>query len=125
VFVSHGAGDTWIAKQIARCIGDLGIQTFLDAYDIETGDDIESRISEGLRTCDELLVLLTPMSHRRAWLWMELGAARLSGKRVSVILCAIAVEDLDREYGAGLLLRQLSRNLNDIDVYFNELNRRR
>jgi hypothetical protein len=41
VFVSHGARDTWIAKQIARCIHDLGVDTFIDAYDIETGDDIE------------------------------------------------------------------------------------
>jgi hypothetical protein len=125
VFVSHGARDSWLAKQIARCIGELGVDTFLDAYDIETGDDIESRIWKGLSVSDELLVLLTPMSDRRGWVWMEIGAARASGKRVSAVLYGITVDDLEREHGAGPLVRQLARHLNDIDSYFDELKRRR
>ncbi len=39
VFVSHSSRDTWVAKQIAREIGQAGAETFLDAASIEVGDD--------------------------------------------------------------------------------------
>ncbi|HEY1935098.1 MAG TPA: toll/interleukin-1 receptor domain-containing protein [Acetobacteraceae bacterium] len=39
VFVSHGSHDTWIARQMARRIDDCGATTFIDVYDIKTGDE--------------------------------------------------------------------------------------
>jgi hypothetical protein len=40
VFVSHGSHDTWIAKQMARCIEACDATTFVDVYDIKTGDEL-------------------------------------------------------------------------------------
>ena len=124
VFISHGARDMWIAKQIGRCINDVGAQIFLDAYDLATGDDIESRIWANLKGCDELLALFTPQSDRRGWVWMEIGAARAMSKRVAAVLYGVTVADLEREHGAGPILRLLARDLNEIDLYFDELRAR-
>ena len=126
VFVSHGARDAWIAKQMARCIGDIGAGTFLDAYDIATGDEFETRIREALSKCDELLALFTPLSIRRAWVFMEIGAAWMQGKRVSAILYGLSLRDFDAESGtgAGLLARRHVRDLNDFDTYLGELKMR-
>jgi hypothetical protein len=44
VFLSHGAHDAWVAKQMARRIDECGAETFLDVNDIETGDEFKSRI---------------------------------------------------------------------------------
>ena len=126
VFVSHGYRDMWIARQIARCIGDTGADTFLDTYDIVTGDDFETRIKGGLAQCDELLALFTPLSIRRAWVFMEIGAAWMQNKRVSAVLYGLTLRDFEAESasGAGLLASRHVRDLNDFDHYVTELTAR-
>jgi hypothetical protein len=126
VFISHGARDAWIARQMARCIADLGAGTFIDIYDIATGDEFETRIRHGLAECDELLALFTPLSIRRAWVFMEIGAAWVQGKRVSAILYGLSLQDFDSEpaTGAGLLAQRHVRDLNDFDQYLRELKNR-
>jgi hypothetical protein len=111
---------------MARCIGDLGADSFLDAYDIVTGDDFETRIKDGLAGCDELVALFTPMSMRRAWVFMEIGAAWVQGKRVSAMLYGLTLRDFEGEAatGAGLLASRHVRDLNDFDHYLSELKTR-
>ena len=126
VFVSHGSQDQWVAKQMARCIADIGCGTFLDAHDIDTGDDFETRIKDGLEQCDELLAFFSPFAVRRAWVFMEIGAAWMREKRVSAVLHGLTLSDLDGESGpgAGLLSRRHVRDLNDFDRYLDELKQR-
>jgi len=126
VFVSHGYRDAWIAQQMARCIHDIGAATFIDVYDITTGDEFEKRIWEGLLECDELLALFTPMSVRRAWVFSEIGAAWMQRKRVSGILYGLTLQDFDTEpaTGAGLLPQRHVRDLNEFDTYLRELKSR-
>ena len=40
VFVSHAAGDRWIAERIAEALRARGARPFLDVYDIEKGDNM-------------------------------------------------------------------------------------
>ena len=126
MFVSHGARDTWIARQMARCIGDAGAATFIDAYDLATGDEFEGRIKDGLARSDELLALFTPLSIRRAWVFMEIGAAWIQNKRVSAMLYGVTLRDFEGEMatGAGLLASRHVRDLNDFDRYLSELESR-
>ncbi len=56
---------------------------------------------------------------------MKVGAARILSKRVSAILYGLTIDDVVREEGAGLLLRHLARDLNDIEAYFGELQGRK
>jgi hypothetical protein len=60
VFVSHGWTDKWVAEQISARLGAMGVETFLDVFDIEKGDDFEDRIFGDLPKCNELIALLTP-----------------------------------------------------------------
>lgn len=123
IFVSHGWVDRWVAMQIERAIRvDCGAQTFLDVYDVEKGDDIEARIFEELPRCDELLVLFTPWSVDRNWLWVELGAARALNLRIVAVLYQVQLADIEREKGGSAFLR--AKNLveiNELDTYFKEL----
>ena len=75
VFVSHAGSDTWVARQIAAHITARGAVPFLDEADIATGEDFEERILTALERADEMVVLLTPWSLKRPYVWMEIGAA--------------------------------------------------
>ena len=82
VFVSHGSHDAWIARQMARCIQECGAEVLIDAFDLQSGDDVLEKLSEMLDSASELVVLFTPQSSGRAWIWMEIGLMRLTRKRV-------------------------------------------
>lgn len=124
IFVSHAGKDTWIAHRLAKDIAALGAETFLDAVDVETGDEAEARILEGLDRCSELLVLLTPNSVERPYVWMEIGAAWAQRKRIIGILYGLTRTELINREGApallkGIQLRQLS--VEDVETFLTEL----
>ena len=75
VFISHSGEDLWVAKQIEKYVSSKGCKTFLDDDDIDIGEDFEGVILNELRKSDELLVLFTPWSRHRPYVWMEIGAA--------------------------------------------------
>jgi hypothetical protein len=102
VFVSHGSHDTWIARQMARCIGDAGAETFLDANDLHTGDEFKRVILDELRRSDELVALFTPFSRRSVWLWSEIAIAASLDKRVVGIFYGMTLEDLRHDGGTGV-----------------------
>ena len=78
-------------------ISKSGAETFIDAYDIARGDDIEDRIVEAMKTCRELVAFITPWSVDRNWVWTELGAARGLGLRIVAVLYEITLDTIDRE----------------------------
>ena len=59
-----------MAKQMARCISDVGGDPFIDIFDVKKGDRIERKIQAELPSCKELVVLLTPGPH------VEIGSGR-------------------------------------------------
>ena len=126
VFVSHGWADKWVAEQIAlRLQRDCGCRTFIDVFDIEKGDDIAGRIREELPHCHELVVLFTPWSVNRKWLWVELGAAWFGGLRIAAVLYGLTLEDIDREYGGKTFLGAKNLvDINDLETYLSEVKRR-
>jgi hypothetical protein len=115
-----------VASQIARRIKqEAKADTFLDVFDIAKGDDFENKIFEVLPHCDELVALLTPWSINRNWVWTEIGAARVLGKRILGILYGVSMETLSSEGGGMACLS--SRNvlsINDIETYLAELKKR-
>lgn len=122
VFISHAGTDTWVAKQIAEKIEACGANTFLDEAHIDIGEDFEERILQALDQANELLVLLTPWSLNRPYVWAEIGAAW--GKRTPIIgiLHGLIPEQLHAQVGVPLLIKR--RNLIDInhlDDYFSQL----
>lgn len=126
IFISHGSEDSWVASQIARRIKqDARAETFLDVYDVEKGDDFETKIFEVLPVCDELVALLTPWSINRNWVWTEIGAARVLGKRILGVLYGVSMDTLSNEGGGMACLS--SKNvvsINEFEIYLAELKKR-
>lgn len=124
VFVSHGSHDAWIARQIARCVGECGAEVLIDASELESGDDVAERLSGLLAEADELVVLFTPFSKNRAWVWMEVGVMRFNRKRVVPIFYGMTKRDLADSGGDGALAGLVERQLNEFDHYLVELKAR-
>jgi len=125
VFVSHGGADTWVARQIEREIREAGAEAFLDESNIGIGEDFPEAIRAYLQRADELLVLLTPWSVRRPWVWVEVGAAFQRAILIVGVLHGLSPDELrsDTSIPIFLLERNLI-NLNDIQRYFEQLRRR-
>ncbi|UCH97703.1 MAG: toll/interleukin-1 receptor domain-containing protein [Candidatus Aminicenantes bacterium] len=125
VFISHSSKDTWVARQIAKYIENLGADAFLDEADIDYGDDFEKRILEAVRTSHELLVLLTPWALKRYYIWLEIGAIWGLGRRVIGILHGLSPNELVTQEGTPALLKRIDLlDINNIDTYFEQLKRR-
>jgi hypothetical protein len=122
VFISHSSVDTWVARQLARCVEDCGAMTFLDEADIEYGDDFEDRILAAARASHELLVLLTPWAVKRPYIWLEIGAIWGQGKRIVGVLHGLTANELVTQEGTPALLKRIDLvELNRIDTYFEQL----
>jgi len=126
VFVSHGWHDRWIARQMAKCItDDAGAEPFIDIFDIQKGDRIEQKIQSELPNCDELVVLLTPWSVRRNWVWTEVGGAWALGKRTVGVLYGLSILEIEREHGGMAALAPTNcLGLDEFDTYIAELKTR-
>src|SRR6187200_307718 len=92
IFISHASDDTWIAQQIARNVTAIGARPFLD-QDIEIGAEFEEDIRKFLDQTHELIVLFTPWSLERPYVWMEIGAAWMRKIPVVVLLQGITPAD--------------------------------
>lgn len=125
VFVSHGKPDTWLAAQVARRAQDCGASTFLDETDIRTGDDFKRIIHREIAQSEELIVLFTPWSVQRFWVWVEVGAAWGLEKRIIAVLYGLKVSQLEELGGSKAVLDDIDViDINDFDKYFVELSER-
>jgi hypothetical protein len=125
IFISHSSKDNWIAKQIAREVSLCGATPFLDEADVEVGEDFEENILAFLEQAHELLVILTPWALERPYVWAEIGAAW--GRRIPIvaILHGITPAELQSRSGIPVFLKKRDfLDINDIDVYFQQLKAR-
>jgi hypothetical protein len=124
-FVSHSGEDTWVARQIAREIAARGARPFLDEADIDVGAEFEEDIREFLDQAHELLVLVTPWSLERPYVWAEIGAAWIRRIPIVVVLHGISTGDFQARPNAPVFLKKRDTiRLNDIDQYFDQLGSR-
>lgn len=122
VFVSHGSDDGWIAAQVARCVRDLGAETFLDETNIPKGGNFKQIIHREIASSNEVIALFTPWSAKRSWVWIEIGAAWAQDKPVVAVFYGMDFGDLEESgQGKGILDDLNVLQLNDIEKYFLEL----
>jgi hypothetical protein len=125
IFVSHSGKDTWVAKQIKREIEECGAECFLDEAEINVGADFEEDILSALNHAHELVVLLTPWSLDRPYVWAEIGVAW--GRKLPIVTILHGIELNELQANARIPLFLKKRNLlelNDIQTYFDELRAR-
>lgn len=114
-----------MAKQIAQAVDDLGIDTFLDEAEVEVGADFAEEIREWLERADELLVLWTPWSLERPFVWAEVGGAWIRRIPIVQVLYGLLASDLQGRANFPSFLKSRDMvGLNDIDTYLGELERR-
>jgi len=133
VFLSHAADDATLAHYLADIIRQGSKATVFvasKAGDIPTGSDWLSAIEEELKRADTYLLLLTPFSVKRFWLWYESGAAWMSERPfVPVTAAGLAKADvpyplgarqalaLDDPADAAQLARDLGATIADVDRF--------
>lgn len=125
VFISHAGEDTWIARQIAREIKELGGSPFLDQADVDIGAEFEDDIRQSLNLAHELIVLFTPWSLERPYVWTEIGAAWIRGIPIVVLLLGLTPADFQSRPNAPVFLKKRDMlQLNEIDQYLDQLRER-
>jgi hypothetical protein len=125
VFISHASRDKWVAGQIAKELGAIGVEHFLDSKVIETGESIDDELKAALNDASELLVLLTPAALERPYVWIEIGAAWIQGKRIIGILHGMTTSELAGRDGTPAFLTDvLLREIDELDEYLEELKNR-
>jgi hypothetical protein len=125
VFVSHSGEDTWVARQIAREIGQCGARAILDEADIGIGSDTDDELRNYLNDADELLVLLTPWALERPYIWVEVGVVWSKRMPFVVVLHGISRQELlSRPEVPTFVKAKNVVRLNDIDTYFHQLKQR-
>lgn len=125
VFISHAGEDTWIASRIAERCEKLGATTFLDEKQIAIGADFEADILAALKTSQEFLLLATPWSLKREYVWLELGGAWRGELYIVALLLGVTATQIQSKTRVPSILKK--RNLialNAVDRYFDELARR-
>jgi len=122
VFISHSGVDTWVAKQIARGIETCGAAPFLDEANIAVGEDFEDRIRDALYQAKELLVLLTPWSITRPYVWAEVGAAWFRRIPIIGVLHGLTAGDIQSNPGIPVIIKRRDFiDLNDVEKYLDQL----
>jgi TIR domain len=125
IFISHSSSDTWITKQIEIELKKLDVTIFLDDGFLDVGDDFEKIILKELKSSDELVVLITPESIKRPYVWLEIGAAWIREIRIVGILHGITIEELSSDPKNPVLIKKSNLiHLNDFDKYANQLKKR-
>ena len=119
VFISHSSRDRWIARRISQDLNAIGVETFLDEKDIETGASIDEMIGDHLKDCDDCLMLLSPTALNSHWVLVEIGGAKALGKRLIPVLLHIGANEMPAP-----ISKLLARDINEIDRYYEELKQR-
>jgi hypothetical protein len=98
LFISHAAADKELARLVAnhlqRALPAAGIFLASRPGDIPAGEPWLEVIRQQLMVADAYVVLLTPTSIRRQWIWFESGAAWFSGRRVVPVVYGMVKDDV-------------------------------
>jgi len=96
VFVSHSFQDNDVAERISTALKAADFNVWFDAWELQAGDSIATRIREGLRASDFLVVLLSPDSVNSRWVRDEMSLALSSELRQRAItLFPVMLRDCD------------------------------
>jgi hypothetical protein len=96
VFVSHSYQDKDIAARISTALKDADFNVWFDAWELQAGDSIATKLREGLRASDFLLVLLSPESVSSRWVREEMALALSSELRQRAItVVPVILRDCD------------------------------
>ena|SRR5579863_6804220 len=125
VFISHSSSDAWVAQQIDKGVTNCKALTFLYEDDVQAGDDFEDTILQHLKSSNELLVLFTPWSLERPYIWLEIGVAWDKGLKIIGITYGLSVEEINSISKIPNIIKKSNIiDINSITKYFAQLKKR-
>lgn len=124
VFFSHAADDAPVAEYVASVlrtsVGGLELFVASSPGAIPTGEEWLAAIKRNLKAADTYLILLTPRSIERLWIWFETGAAWMSDRRLlPVTALGLEKRDVPLPLGAHQVLSL--ENVADVQQLFRDL----
>jgi TIR domain-containing protein len=95
VFVSHSSKDKPFVKKLVEELRKRPLNVWVDETELKVGDSIVSKISEGLKETDYLVVVLSKASVSSRWVQEELNAALASQLAGKGVVLPVLIEDCD------------------------------
>ena len=75
LFISHSSKDKPIARKIAIDLINHGISVWMDDWELDIGDSLSERITQGIDESSHLVLLLSPQAVASHWVNAELRVA--------------------------------------------------
>jgi hypothetical protein len=98
---------------------EVGVEVWLDAFDLPGGAPILSQVKEAIRISDECLILLSPASVNSDWVRHEAGLADAHDKWISLIVLH------NRSEGVPVPLKERKfMFMNEFSEYLTQLRKR-
>ncbi len=95
VYISHSTKDSELAKDLARRLEEVGVETstFIDISEAsESASKWRHMMRMFVRSSDEVIVLLTDNSANSSWVRYEMGLADSMDKRLTPVVVNDGVE---------------------------------
>lgn len=123
LFLSHSSKDKAYVTSLAVDLKSFGYDVWLDEWEIVGGESIPTKIGEGLKKCDFLILVLSPNSTSSRWVenewqakyWEEIELGKIKLIPTLIEKCEIPILlkmkkyiDLSYDYSLGLANLRLS-----------------
>lgn len=97
VYLAHATEDKPRVRPVAEYLMAHGVETWFDEWDIDAGESLRQAMEEGLGWMTHFVVILTPVSIKKAWVAREIdvGITRLVGGESRMVPLRVGVEPGD------------------------------
>lgn len=131
VFLSHTSIDKPFVEKIASDLKRLGIEPWVDKYEIKVGESIFWRVEEGLKESEYFAIVLSPEALKSEWVKSEISAAwdkkLMNGKNailpllyhdceIPVLLKSLKYADFRQDYQTGFSELAAVFGISEIDA---------
>ncbi|MEB3213915.1 MAG: toll/interleukin-1 receptor domain-containing protein, partial [Leptolyngbyaceae bacterium] len=120
VFIAHAEKDAAVMDTIRRSLLREGVTVWTSAIDIQTGEEFQQSINQGIEQADNLVYLLSPHSVESAFCQHELDYALSLNKRIIPILADLTEPDRQPSGLKGLQYIDLTDNEHEDDYRLDE-----
>jgi hypothetical protein len=94
LFLSYASADGATASELRAALERKNVRCFMAERDVAVGTEWQDAIRNALIGAGRILILITPRSLNRPWVFMEIGAAWALGKSLIPALVQVNPNDL-------------------------------
>jgi hypothetical protein len=118
VYINHSPEDSELAKDLARRLEEVGIESIFTPANAETSSGMRGMIHQRVRESDEVIVLLTDNVADNYWVSYGMGTADSMDKRQTPVVVNLGVERFLPMVGKNFI------KYTDLPKYISSLKRR-